>query len=108
MRDESTSGAGADSGGAAPGEVRGRTPDSRVSSRLRRLLERLRQFNATNIELQERTVLRNQPWREDWLHWSYDGHAWQLHGHLVPPAGGREPSTTSSGWCPGSRFTSSR
>jgi hypothetical protein len=69
-------------------------------NRCRRVLARLREFNATQIELQERLLLLHQPWQEDLLHWSYDGHQWQLHGHQLPPADGRRRSVTRDGWCP--------
>lgn len=52
-------------------------------------------------ELQERRALLNQPWLEEFTHWSYDGEQWQLHGHY-PPVQGRHPRcVTSTGWCPG-------
>lgn len=70
-------------------------------SRLRRLLVRVREFNASTIELQQRRWLLNQPWREELLHWSFDGDHWHLHGHLVPPTDGRRGSVTDHGWCPG-------
>jgi len=51
-----------------------------------RWLGRLRQFNAAQVELQERLLLLNRPWKEESLHWALDSHDWQLHGHLPPPA----------------------
>lgn len=66
-----------------------------------RWLDRLREFNATQIELQERLVLLNRPWEEEFAHWAHDGHDWQLHGHRPPPADGRRHSVTSRGWCLG-------
>jgi hypothetical protein len=72
-------------------------------NRWRALWNRLRQLNATQIELQERQQLLNQPWEEDFLHWSHDGHAWQLHGHRPPPTDGRRHSVTPDGWCPDRR-----
>ncbi len=58
----------------------------------------LRDFFATSVELHERLLLLNQPWREEFLHWSIDG---QLHGWRPPPLGRHNFSTTSTGWCPG-------
>lgn len=51
-------------------------------------------------ELEERRLLINHPWREQFLHWSHDGKNWHIHGHLLPPKSSYR-STTSSGWCPG-------
>lgn len=68
-----------------------------------RWLDRLREFNATQIELQERVSLLNRPWEEEVTHWAHDGHDWQLHGHRPPPADGRRHSVTPDGWCPGNR-----
>lgn len=51
-------------------------------------------------ELEERRMLLNRPWEEDFLHWSHNGKNWHLHGHVVPPAKRRYRSTTRSGWCP--------
>jgi hypothetical protein len=68
-------------------------------NRWQRLLDRFREFNATQIEFRERQLLRNRPWEEQFLHWNFDGHSWQLHGQLTPPPG-RPRSTTSRGWCP--------
>jgi hypothetical protein len=73
-------------------------------NRFHRLLARLRHFNATQIELHERLLLLNRPWEEHFLHWSWNGYDWQLHGHLPPPSG-RRRSTTSTGWCPYARDT---
>jgi hypothetical protein len=64
----------------------------------------LRDFWAGYRELHERQVLLRQPWKEEVLHWSWDGQDWRLHGHL-DPAPGRLPSATSSGWCPAVRGT---
>jgi hypothetical protein len=66
---------------------------------LREVLQRLRDFHANQVELHERALLRSSPWFEDFLHWSFDGEEWQLHGHLPPP-GGRVRSVTADGWCP--------
>ena len=60
--------------------------------------QRFRDFWGGFRELHERQALRQRPWEEELLHWSWDGENWQLHGHLDPPAG-RRRSTTSSGWC---------
>ncbi|GAB3786655.1 hypothetical protein [Nocardioides ungokensis] len=73
---------------------------SRPHDRWSRLLARVREAHATQVELHERVLLRNSPWLEDLLHWSWDGEDWQLHGRLLPPAG-TSPSITRSGWCPG-------
>lgn len=53
-------------------------------------------------ELRERQGLRQRPWNEELLHWSFDGCGWELHGHLPPPPG-RSRSTTRTGWCPAVR-----
>jgi hypothetical protein len=63
---------------------------------------RFRNFWAGYRELHERQVLVRQPWKEEVLHWSWDGQDWRLHGHL-DPGPGRRPSTTSTGWCPAVR-----
>jgi len=57
-------------------------------------------FWAEQNELQERLLLLNRPWEEEYLHWA-DG---ELHGSEAPPADGRRHSVTRSGWCPGDRF----
>ncbi len=54
----------------------------------------LRDFLAVQIELHERTALRDRPWEEEFLHWSGD----ELHGYRLPPTG-RRLGTTRSGWC---------
>jgi hypothetical protein len=56
----------------------------------------LRRLWAGQVELQERLILLNRPWEEQFLHWS-DG---QLHGTVAPPADGRRRSVTGQGWCP--------
>ena len=61
---------------------------------------RLREAHAAQVRLQERMALRRQPWLEEFLHWSFDGEDWHLHGHLLPPGDGRLQSVTSDGWCP--------
>ena len=70
------------------------------------LFDRLREAFVAQVELQERMMLRNRPWLEERLHWSWDGEEWRLHGHLPPVDG--SPSVTSDGWCPGLRATCSR
>jgi hypothetical protein len=62
----------------------------------------LRDFWAGYRELHERQVLIRQPWKEEVLHWSWDGQDWRLHGHLHP-APERRRSASSSGWCPAVR-----
>jgi hypothetical protein len=86
-----------------PTAVRTRHPGRFVVGRAAALLVRLREFYATQIELHERMALLEQPWREELLHWSYDGREWRLHGHRLPAARGRLRSVTSDGWCPGNR-----
>jgi hypothetical protein len=86
-----------------PDALRGRHPALFVVRRARALLERVREFNATQIELHERMALLEQPWREEQLHWTHDGREWRLHGHRLPPAHGRLRSVTPGGWCPGNR-----
>ena len=60
----------------------------------------LRAFWAEQNELQERLLLLNRPWEEEYLHWA-DG---ELHGSVPPPADGRRRSVTRSGWCPGDQL----
>jgi hypothetical protein len=55
---------------------------------------------ARQVELQERLLLLNRPWEEEFLHWA-DG---ELHGSVVPPADGRRRSVTGAGWCPGGQL----
>jgi hypothetical protein len=57
----------------------------------------LREVWAGQVELQERLLLLNRPWEEQFLHWA-DG---ELHGTVAPPADGRRRSVTGQGWCPG-------
>jgi hypothetical protein len=45
-------------------------------------------------------MLLNRPWEEEYLHWSFDGAGWHLHGQLSPPDNVRRYSVTSTGWCP--------
>jgi hypothetical protein len=66
--------------------------------KLHAFLDRIREFNAQQVELAERHLLLHRPWEEDYLHWAYDGQSWHLHGHVLPPPRGRH-STTSTGWC---------
>lgn len=72
-------------------------------NRWRQFLFRLRDFNATQVELHERLLLLNRPWEEEFMHWAYDGRAWELHGHQLPPPDGRRHGATARGWCPGCR-----
>jgi hypothetical protein len=72
---------------------------------LRRLLERLHGFSADLRELEERRVLLDRPWEEDFLHWARDEQGWRLHGHFVAPPRRRSSSVTSQGWCPGTTCT---
>jgi hypothetical protein len=65
-----------------------------------RLVRRLREAHAAQVELYERMTLRQEPWREEFLHWSYDGVEWHLHGRYPAPVHDRRPSVTRSGWCP--------
>jgi hypothetical protein len=88
--------------------VRGTRPgSSTLLDVARRVLGRLREAQAAQLELQERVMLRRQPWLEDLLHWSYDGEEWHLHGSRMPPRDVRRRtvsrSVTRSGWCPGQR-----
>ena len=53
-------------------------------------------------ELEQRRLLLNSPWEEDFLHWALSDDGPRLHGHLVPQSR-RSRSVTSSGWCPGLR-----
>ena len=83
-----------------------RTTHSRATTLLdaaRGLFRRLWEAQAAQVELQERALLRQQPWLEELLHWSYDGEEWQLHGHRLPPRDGRRRSVTRDGWCPAVR-----
>jgi hypothetical protein len=65
---------------------------------LARTLQALRQFYSGYARIHERTSLLNRPWEEEFLHFAQDG---SLHGHIAPPAGSRQRSVTSDGWCPG-------
>jgi hypothetical protein len=69
-------------------------------SLLHDLVGRLRDFQATQIEMAERRELLNRPWEEDLLHWAWNGDDRVLHGYLCPPPDRRRRSTTKSGWCP--------
>ena len=81
--------------------VRTTPRSSTLLTAARHALSRLRDAQALQVELQERVMLRNQPWLEELLHWSYDGEEWRLHGSRPPPPDGRRRSVTRSGWCPG-------
>lgn len=45
----------------------------------------LHQFWIQQNEIQERLLLINRPWEEEFIHWAYDGHHWHLYGHLTLP-----------------------
>lgn len=64
----------------------------------RRLVVNLREFGAVQAELHERRVLVEQPWREELLHWCYDGRQWRLHGDRIPATAVR--CSSRGGWCP--------
>lgn len=64
------------------------------------LWRKLRQFWTEQNEIQERLLLTNRPWEEEFTHWAHDGQHWHLHGHLAPPDDGRRHSVTSTRWCP--------
>lgn len=66
---------------------------------IKKILVRLRELSANQVELMERQELLRRPWAEEFLHWTPEG---ELHGTRLPP-NGRRRSTTSSGWCPGRR-----
>ncbi len=72
-----------------------------ISPLFRRVAKWLHGFSADLRELEERRVLLDRPWEEDFLHWARDEQGWQLHGHFVPPPLRRASSVTSQGWCPG-------
>jgi hypothetical protein len=72
---------------------------------LHRLLLRLREAHAAQVELRQRVWLLNQPWLEDLMHWSYDDGRWVLHGQVLP-RDARVRSLTRDGWCPGVRARS--
>jgi hypothetical protein len=72
---------------------------------LRRLVKRLHEFSEDLRELEERRVLLDRPWEENFLHWARDEHGWQLHGSFLPPPLRRASSVTSQGWCPGTART---
>jgi hypothetical protein len=74
-----------------------------MTGRLPRGMVWLRQFAATQRELEERRRLLDRPWEEDLLHWHRDADgSVTLHGEVPPPRDGRRRSTTPEGWCPGS------
>lgn len=60
----------------------------------------LRNLRAQLLELEERRMLVEHPWEEEFLHWSLDGGKWCLHGKLIPPQRKAWRSTTCGGWCP--------
>ena len=68
---------------------------------IERGLANLKELNAELGEAYERRQLLDRPWEEDFVHWSFDGENWHLHGTLTPPADGRRRSVTRGGWCPG-------
>lgn len=53
-------------------------------------------------ELEQRRLLLNRPWEEEFLHWALSEDGPHLHGHFVPQSR-RSRNVTSSGWCPGLR-----
>ena len=67
---------------------------------LLRALKQVRKFLRTQELIYERQLLLNRPWDEEFLHWSWTGERWVLHGHLLPPPGRHPRSTTGDGWCP--------
>jgi hypothetical protein len=73
-----------------------------MKRRLARIAAGFRDFHLRQRELLERQHLANRPWEEQYLHWSYDGTQWHLHGHLPPPSK-RRCSTTRGGWCQASQ-----
>lgn len=74
----------------------GRNSTARIRTALRWLQHLYNQMH----ELEERRLLLNCPWEEDFLHWIHDGRTWYLHGHLAPPKKGSCRSTTRNCWCP--------
>ncbi len=70
------------------------------------LWRRLRDFFNAQTELQERLLLLNQPWLEDFTHWSGSEDDPHLHGYLPPPAVRPQHSVTRNGWCPAAGHTS--
>ncbi len=69
---------------------------------LRHFLARVSQASASISEAEQRRILLNRPWEEEFLHWALDGDGPHLHGRFVPLSR-RSRSVTSSGWCPGLR-----
>lgn len=78
------------------------TGDREVMTTTHRILGSLRRLWDDQRELGERQALIDRPWDEEYLHWSFDGQRWHLHGTLLPPDG-RRRSVTSGGWCLGQR-----
>jgi hypothetical protein len=76
----------------------------RPGTGLRRAWQGLRRLWTEQVEIQERLLLVNRPWEEEFLHWS-DG---VLHGSVAPPADRRRRSVTSSGWCPALQLAARR
>lgn len=66
----------------------------------RRLLRTACRIVCDVYEWEQRRVLLDRPWEEDFLHWVHDQDGWHLHGHLPPPRG-RCPCPTAAGWCLG-------
>jgi hypothetical protein len=71
---------------------------------LARAWQGLRRFCSEQVEIQERLLLINRPWEEEYLHW-VDG---ELHGSVVPPADRRRRSVTRGGWCPAPQLAARR
>jgi len=61
------------------------------------MLDELRRLWGSYCELLERQLLQQRPWEEEFLHWSFDGRAWHLHGD--PPPNGQTRGATSGGGC---------
>jgi hypothetical protein len=61
----------------------------------------VQEAHAAQAELYERVALRQEPWREELLHWSFDGGEWRLHGSLLATSDAGRLSVTRTGWCPG-------
>ena len=66
----------------------------------RKVIQAVCRIAGDAYEWEQRRMLIDRPWEEDFLHWVREQDAWRLHGHLTPPRG-RRRCTTSSGWCPG-------
>lgn len=70
---------------------------------LTRIWSAVRRFVAEQTEIQERRLLLNRPWEEEFLHWVGEGDNRRLHGHIPPPEFRQGFSVTRGGWCPGLR-----